>query len=29
MIMGTKVVIRQLELGDEEYLHKWWNYGKD
>jgi len=28
MIEGKKVYIRQLELGDEEYLHKWWNDGK-
>jgi RimJ/RimL family protein N-acetyltransferase len=27
MIKGKKVVIRQLELGDEEYLYKWWNDG--
>lgn len=25
MIQGKKVVIRQLEIGDEEYLYKWWN----
>lgn len=25
MIQGENVFIRQLELGDEEYLHKWWN----
>lgn len=25
MIEGKKVLIRQLELGDEEYLYKWWN----
>ncbi|MGY0373406.1 GNAT family N-acetyltransferase [Clostridium sp. JNZ J1-5] len=25
MIKGKKVIIRQLELGDEEYFHKWWN----
>jgi len=25
MIKGSKVIIRQLELGDEEYLHNWWN----
>lgn len=23
MIEGNKVIIRQLELGDEELLHKW------
>ncbi len=28
MIEGKKIIIRQLELGDEEYLHKWWNDGK-
>ena len=28
MIEGKKVVIRQLELGDEEYLYKWWNNGE-
>ncbi|HAR85967.1 GCN5 family acetyltransferase [Clostridium sulfidigenes] len=27
MIEGKSVVIRQLELGDEEYLYKWWNDG--
>lgn len=27
MIIGEKVAIRQLELGDEDYLHKWWNNG--
>lgn len=28
MIIGKNIVIRQLELGDEEYLHKWWNNGE-
>lgn len=28
MIEGKKVVIRPLELGDEEFLYKWWNDGK-
>lgn len=28
MIKGKKIVIRQLELGDEEYLYKWWNDGE-
>lgn len=28
MIEGNNVIIRQLELGDEEYLHKWWNNGE-
>ena len=28
MIEGKHVLIRQLELGDEEYLHKWWNDGE-
>jgi RimJ/RimL family protein N-acetyltransferase len=27
MIYGKNVVIRQLESGDEELLHKWWNNG--
>lgn len=27
MIKGNRILIRQLELGDEEYLHKWWNDG--
>lgn len=27
MIEGNNIIIRQLELGDEEYLHKWWNDG--
>lgn len=27
MIIGKKTVIRQLEFGDEEFLHKWWNDG--
>lgn len=25
MIYGKNIVIRQLELGDEEYLYRWWN----
>lgn len=28
MITGKKVIIRQFELGDEEFLYKWWNDGK-
>jgi RimJ/RimL family protein N-acetyltransferase len=28
MIFGRNIVIRQLELGDEELLHKWWNNGE-
>lgn len=28
MIDGINIVIRQLELGDEEYLHRWWNNGE-
>ena len=28
MIYGKNIVIRQLELGDEEFLHKWWNNGE-
>lgn len=28
MIIGKNIVIRQLEIGDEEYLHKWWNAGE-
>ncbi len=28
MIYGKNIVIRQLEIGDEEYLYKWWNYGE-
>lgn len=28
MIEGEYVIIRQLELGDEEYLYKWWNDGE-
>ncbi|MTI48804.1 GNAT family N-acetyltransferase [Sporosalibacterium faouarense] len=28
MIEGKNIVIRQLELGDEEYLYKWWNDGE-
>jgi RimJ/RimL family protein N-acetyltransferase len=27
MIEGRNIIIRQLELGDEEYLYKWWNDG--
>ena len=27
MIEGKNIIIRQLEIGDEEYLHKWWNNG--
>ncbi len=27
MIKGKKVIIRPLEIGDEEYLHRWWNDG--
>lgn len=27
MIEGKEIIIRQLELGDEEYLYKWWNNG--
>ena len=27
MIEGKYIFIRQLELGDEEYLYKWWNNG--
>jgi RimJ/RimL family protein N-acetyltransferase len=27
MIYGKNVAIRQLESGDEELLHKWWNNG--
>lgn len=27
MIEGNNIVIRQLELGDEDYLYKWWNNG--
>ncbi|WP_291567274.1 MULTISPECIES: GNAT family N-acetyltransferase [unclassified Clostridium] len=25
MIEGKKVIIRPLEIGDEEYLYRWWN----
>ncbi len=25
MIQGKNIIIRPLELGDEEILHKWWN----
>lgn len=25
MIKGKKVIIRPLEIGDEEYLYRWWN----
>lgn len=28
LIIGNKIIIRQLELGDEEYLYKWWNNGE-
>lgn len=28
MIEGKDIIIRQLELGDEEYLCKWWNNGE-
>lgn len=28
MINCKSLIIRQLELGDEEYLYKWWNDGK-
>lgn len=28
MITGELTIIRQLEIGDEEYLHKWWNDSK-
>ncbi len=28
MIIGKRVIIRQIELGDEEWLHKWWNNGE-
>ena len=28
MILGSKTVIRPVELGDEEFLYKWWNDGK-
>lgn len=28
MINGKKVVIRPIQLGDEEYLYKWWNNGE-
>jgi len=28
MIIGKKIIIRQLEVGDEEYLYKWWNDGE-
>ncbi|MEG1256564.1 GNAT family protein [Clostridium sp.] len=28
MIVGRDIVIRQIELGDEEYLYKWWNDGE-
>ena len=27
MIEGKNIIMRQLELGDEEYLYKWWNNG--
>ncbi|WP_027631550.1 GNAT family N-acetyltransferase [Clostridium hydrogeniformans] len=25
MIIGKEILIRPLEIGDEEYLYKWWN----
>lgn len=28
MINGSKVIMRQMELGDEELLYKWWNNGE-
>ncbi|MGL5713751.1 MAG: GNAT family N-acetyltransferase, partial [Paraclostridium sp.] len=28
MINCKSLIIRQLELGDEEYLYKWWNDGE-
>lgn len=28
MIIGKNIIIRQMELGDEELLHKWWNSGE-
>lgn len=28
MIIGQKVIIRPMELGDEEYLCKWWSSGE-
>jgi len=28
MIIGKNIAIRQLEIGDEEYLYKWWNNGE-
>lgn len=28
LIEGKNIIIRQLELGDEEFLYKWWNNGK-
>ncbi|MHB8071660.1 MAG: GNAT family N-acetyltransferase [Candidatus Cryosericum sp.] len=27
MILGERISIRPLELGDEEYLYRWWNDG--
>jgi len=27
LIEGNNIVIRQLELGDEDYLYMWWNNG--
>ena len=27
LIEGKNIIIRQLELGDEEFLYKWWNNG--
>ncbi|QUH19507.1 GNAT family N-acetyltransferase [Alkaliphilus sp. B6464] len=28
MILGKNTIIRPTELGDEEYLYKWWNDGE-
>ncbi len=28
MILGKNTIIRPAELGDEEYLYKWWNDGE-
>jgi len=28
MIEGKKVIIRQLEMGDEKWIHQWRNHGK-
>ena len=27
MIIGKEIIIRPVEIGDEEYLYKWWNDG--